>query len=354
MERVAKEGNLIYFWRVIFTYVIVIFHFNGTLNIIEENGLVQGGYIAVEFFFIVAGFLLYQKCEDYKEKFGNGLGYFIHRYKRIWPEYLFAFFATFISIVIYYGMTFSELLNKLVDSIFEIFMLQGIGLDRGWEYINPTLWFISVLLIASLIISVFLFNYKKNFLRIIAPVIIIISCSLIYRRYGNMNATVEIDSIYLNYPLFRGLMDMSLGVYSAVLSQRIKEKSHRYLLYKIIGSILFVGVIILSMVKGFSNYDFLFVVLIFFGTAFCFLPDNSKFFNCGFIKYLSKISLNMYLIHEVFRSYVFVYITNRDEIVYSMSEKTIWLIVYVVSVTLAAIVMERIFWFGRKYLIKKA
>ena len=48
-----SRNNAIDFWRIIFTYMIVVFHFDTTFPYVNRLGLTPGWYIAVEFFFIV-------------------------------------------------------------------------------------------------------------------------------------------------------------------------------------------------------------------------------------------------------------------------------------------------------------
>ena len=62
------KNNSIPFWRIIFTYMIVMFHFDTTFPWMRELGLVTGWYLAVEFFFLVSGYLIYAKMDDYKKR----------------------------------------------------------------------------------------------------------------------------------------------------------------------------------------------------------------------------------------------------------------------------------------------
>ena len=60
-----KENNSISFWRIIFTLLIVMLH----------CGYTQGGYIGVEFFFLVSGFLLANTGFLFTRIFGTTLFY---------------------------------------------------------------------------------------------------------------------------------------------------------------------------------------------------------------------------------------------------------------------------------------
>ena len=56
-----KHNGIISLWKFIFACVIVLFHCN-TFYESTPNYFVKGGYIAVEFFFIVSGFYMARKA----------------------------------------------------------------------------------------------------------------------------------------------------------------------------------------------------------------------------------------------------------------------------------------------------
>ena len=82
--------NSIYIWRIVFTVLIMVMHFNNVYSKIYENPHITGGwYIAVEFFFIVSGYLLMVRAEaNGKEE--SALRYTARRFMKLYPEYLFA------------------------------------------------------------------------------------------------------------------------------------------------------------------------------------------------------------------------------------------------------------------------
>ena len=55
-----EKTNSIKLWRIVFTYMILIYHFDNAFPFSVEMELAAGWYIAVEFFFIVSGYLLYR------------------------------------------------------------------------------------------------------------------------------------------------------------------------------------------------------------------------------------------------------------------------------------------------------
>ena len=111
---------------------------------------------------------------------------------------------TFIAIVIARKLSPVESVDLLLDSYWELLGLQGIGLGRGWDYINPVSWYISVLFIAGFILWFFLQRYPRAFLNFIGPVFVMIAYSNLYRISGTKNAAVDIEGVFTNYALMKG------------------------------------------------------------------------------------------------------------------------------------------------------
>lgn len=339
--------NNIYLWKILFTYMIVAFHYPYTISFLYIRGATWGWYIAVEFFFLVSGALIYKGIDGYKERYGSAWRFTLHRYKNIWPKYLMAFVCVFAAIWITKGLSLKEACCKLLDSVLELLMLQGIGLNREWDYVNPTLWYISILIIAGYIIYWFLSNHKKVFVGIIAPICMLIGFSYLYRYVGSLDAVVKTEGIFLNQALIRGFCEMCLGMYAAMLSDYIGKKASSRWWLRIIEAVLVIMVLVLSLVAGHSTNDYAFLIMLFLVVAIAFVPRRYVATD-GLIMKWSKVTLNIYLIHELFRTYIMPYLFPNLE--YGKIH-IVASIVYFVLVTVAAIVMELI-WQGLKRLIR--
>jgi len=64
----------------------VLSHLHGSFGIKLGWLAFNGGWLGVQIFFIISGYLIIKSAEKY-----NGLEYFIHRFFRIWPAYIFWF-----------------------------------------------------------------------------------------------------------------------------------------------------------------------------------------------------------------------------------------------------------------------
>lgn len=335
MEKENKT-NSIYVMKILFTYMIALFHYPAFIIYVCSHGGTMGWYIAVEFFFIVSGYLLYKKIKSDGASQKSAWEYTWHRYKKIWPSYLLSFVVTVFVIAVYNKYSLKQLYKRVTDSFFEIFMLQGIGLNREWDYVNPTLWYISVMLIAGFIIYWMLINYEKIFVEIIAPLVIVIAYSYLYRNVGSLNAVTDTLGLYENQALIRALADMCLGIYAVKLEERFKSKSDRIAFYKIAADILVVIIIFWSLFDGASKNDFIFVFVFVYIVAAGFLPRRRmKIDYC--IEKWSSITLEIYLVHEVYRMYIMNWVFPNMQIDRLCIKE---IMVYMILITITAAVIH--------------
>ena len=330
-----KKENAIVIWRIVFTYMIVAFHFSTTFPWLHEVGFSQGWYLAVEFFFLVSGYLIYAKYEDYLKKYKTAIGYTFHRYADIWPKYIISFIITFLAIMIL-GKNKLPAIPLLWDSKYEIVLLQGIGLDRGWDYINPTLWYLSVMIISGFLIFFLLRYLGRFFVGYLAPAVIILFMFLLYNNVGKLDVAVMQPGQYANYPLYRGISEMCLGMYGCIVSKKLKMESGSFV-WKAVSIICMLAAIIIATLWGNSRMDFVVLILMLIGVATAFLPTEGI---PKVVRGWSDITLEIYLLHEVFRTHIFPHFFSRDV---DVAQKLLYMLLYMAAVTLAAFVLHKCF-----------
>ncbi len=179
MVRVMDKGcvkiskyNSITFWKILFTFAIVIFHYAKNYKDFEETYSINMGWrIAVEFFFIVSGFLLAHKCRKSEM---NALRYTLHRYIRLFPEYFISLLIMTVIRIYNDRYTLKMTLIYLLNMTDDILMLNAAAIS--YVNINGALWYLSAMLISGYFIYWF---YRKNsefFVQVTAPA----SCIAIY------------------------------------------------------------------------------------------------------------------------------------------------------------------------------
>ena len=256
---------------------------------------------------------------------------------KIWPEYIISFVITFIVIHLL-GKSKLGIGAHLWDSKFEIVLLQGIGLRRDWDYINPTLWYLSVMLIAGFIIYFEVSHLGKIFEYAIAPAIILASMVLMFVYVKHLDSAVMMHDQKINFPLLRGLAEMCLGMYAKKLNSILSEKKST-LPFSICGTLSFLMAIYIASFYGRSRWDFVEVIFIFIGVSCAFLPIkmNDKI-SKPFVAW-SEITFELYLIHEVFRMHLFPFFFDQKA---DYKSKMLYMLLYLICVTVAALPLHLI------------
>lgn len=132
--RNQKRNSNIEYLRMVFTFIVCIHH-------LEVVSFLKHGYLAVEFFFVLSGFLLYQSLENRRM---SPTEYLTSRLKKFYPEYFFAMIVYIFYLVITAGCCDYQLLkNIFLSSISEVFLLQNMGIWGGGN--NYPLWYLSIL-----------------------------------------------------------------------------------------------------------------------------------------------------------------------------------------------------------------
>lgn len=299
------KNNSIVLWRIIFGYLIMIFHFDNKYAISQHFGLALGWYIGVEFFFIVSGYLLYANLDVLAEKYRSGPAYLWYRYRKIYPCYLVSFILCFVFLFLTEkDFSIFNMIKALSNHFFEVFALQGIGLDERWTYINNTGWFISILFICDFLIYHCLVKWRDTFVNFVAPIIIIVSFSFLYRNMHGIGGAVQTTGFYENWALMRGLADMCLGILAVRFNSVLAGVKNRKAL-KTAGILGFLFVIGCSMKYGNSTSDFLYALILTASVAIGFLPSDSRIYEKKWILSWSGLTLYLYLLHDVFRTSIF-------------------------------------------------
>lgn len=333
-----SKNNSIVIWRILFTYLIMTYHFDNKYAISQHFGLAVGWYIGVEFFFIVSGYLLYAKLDVLSQRYRSAPAYVWMRFKRIYPFYLGAFFLSLLCLVVTdANMGAADVLKLLSDDYFEVFALQGIGLDYGWNYVNNTGWFISILLICSFIIYHCLLKWRDTFVNFAVPLIIMISFSFLYRNMKGIGGVVQTTGFYENWALMRGMADMCLGICAARLSERIGRQFRRKGWIRAVGAAGFLFVIGCSLKYGNSTADFLYALILTVSVAIGFLPSESSIYGKKWLQRWSELTLCLYLVHDMFRTFLFPHFFGIPE---GVPQKVGYLVLFLFTVTAFAILFR--------------
>lgn len=191
LEQQIKHNNAVGAYRYLFSLVIFLLHFRPNSIFGEENRAFYGGYLSVEFFFILAGFfLMVSYYHDKKTCSCNDTSYirvrrfFKRRLLRLYPQYLLSFFCVAFMLIIYHKLTIKKF---LIYGIWEATTLNVFGFPN--IPINTIGWFVGPLIVTSSIIYFLLCENEDLYLHFIAPSAFIIIMALFYRNLGHVDLT---------------------------------------------------------------------------------------------------------------------------------------------------------------------
>ena len=198
--------------RFVFTIMIALHHFY-----IYKIGWLEKGYIAVEFFFILSGYLLINSCERNSDISAGS--YTLHKVKRFYPHYFLSFFVMSCVIVIEQFMNhefiFRGLAKMMIESLPEMLMIQNIGIYGGGN--NYPVWYFSVLIVGGHILYFLIKKYEPLMVNFVLPIIIMMGCTYIFSG-NNVDMWASVNGIYI--PFVRGIVDMGIGIIAYKISKR--------------------------------------------------------------------------------------------------------------------------------------
>lgn len=175
----GQKNYAIEWYRYFFAFFICILHFKEYFGNPYPFG---GAYLAVEFFFLVSGFFLLKTVDEHSVE-GNAetsaLLFAKSRFIRLYPQYILSWgILAVYGIFVRHSVSFKDLLINYVD---EVLMLQMLGSGR---YLNAAMWYVSALMIVSVLVFYLAAKNRKSFTHIIAPVTSLLIYSYFYQTKG--------------------------------------------------------------------------------------------------------------------------------------------------------------------------
>ena len=294
--------------------LVILYHFK--LSNLDYQ-IIRGGFIGVDIFFIISGFIITKIIMENKIQNFSLLYFYERRIKRIIPLLSVVLIVSISSLFFVFDFF---LLNKNINVTFSI--ATAVSNFYFWasavlyqfaeknSLINLHFWSLSIEM-QFYIFYPFLFiifKKKEKFIPLILFIFITLSYLFVIKNYKTHNMFNFYNSFSRVFEFLSGAI---IFLYSGFIKQKIKEKFHTY--------IYLLGLIILFLYLQFlqneefhpSPYTLIFIISI--GLMIIFNNDESlKNIKIGF-SYLGKISYSLYLWHFpilVLGSYFFVEFTD--------------------------------------------
>jgi len=296
--------NDIQLLRAIAVVAVIFFHYN--------KNLFPNGYLGVDVFFVISGFLISNIIYSNKSLGNfNLLNFFKNRVKRIFPALLSV--ILFSEVLAYITLNNEEINAFNENSFWSIIFLSNFFLARQNSYFSNdselnllvNLWSLSIeeqfyILLPFLIVLIF--NKSKKFQYFIYTFLIILSMlsmtKYFYNSYSVFGFVFNSFNNYLFYSPITRFWEFLLGTLTMLLSNsntRHQSNKVSYILWTFLILILF------STFQFFETIILMIIVNFTVATLLFFNVETEKFSSNFIIKFLLKIgtiSYSLYLFHQ--------------------------------------------------------
>ena len=290
------RNGLIDLQRFVFALMIVFLHMKNYGETILPNG-----NIAVEFFFILSGYLIASKADKYK---GNGLWNDNIRFtlKKILGIFPFLLISVLFGSLLYTVLFSSSgrFLNDFLLASVDFLSVQMFGF-RG-IVVSGVSWYLSVLFLCSFVLFPVLVKHRDVFVKYLAPVIVL----FLYGYIAKIDGSLHVNGQWYGFVysgMIRGIAAISLGTITYEVRRKIDSME--------VGKLGKVGIcaspiviIVLAFVYArssceYDTYGFMFIPLMALLVATSFSKNNVLASSLGgrVSSFLGKFSLSIYLCH---------------------------------------------------------
>lgn len=304
---VRKNGK-IEIMRFVFCILILLYHCNTQFKGMAmryPGGLcftpAYRGYIGVEFFFIVTGFLFAKKLSKTDGIKSDNLGkdtiqFMWKKYASIFPVHIVAFIILFVMYAIVERYSGTALLNFFVRTLPNALLLNKTGLDV--LNINHVEWYLSCMLIALFILYPIARANYSVFSKIICPIAGILMVGTSIKLNGSVVSNA--NTLVVSDCIFRAISEICLGVVAFELAKYFDSQTLTKggkVLLSIAENALYLIVICYAISNADKRFDGIAVLLLTVAVAISFSSNSlhSKLSHTKFAYFLGSTSLPIYV-----------------------------------------------------------
>lgn len=222
------------FWKLMFAFMIVIFHL-GEFWPNRKEAFFTSGQLAVEFFFIVSGYFMMQSADAAAVRYDGvkghsiwqeNLEFILRKIKGIIPYHLFGFTVAFVAwsvdFIINPGFTLYNYCEAAVTKVWSLLLLQSSGVNNG-SGINNVTWYISAMLFVMLVLYPIIRKRREVFLRYVMPIILFVLLGYISAVHKNLSSTTAFSQ-YLTWGVIRAFFAITAGCLVYVTANFLRKK----------------------------------------------------------------------------------------------------------------------------------
>lgn len=300
-----ERNREIDWYRLIFAIIVVFVHSHGLRVPDPTRYPFCGGYLAVEFFFMLTGHFAAKKAD--------GAGYGEQAaYKAItWTGKKFLRLYQYVvpAVILHYllsswlqKLSAFETAKQLLYGVFEMLLLPASGIYE--TFLVLPLWYLSALLFTLPLFYYAVMRLKDIFFPLVAPFTIF----LIYGYFSVTYGHLDIWSVWtgaFSLSLLRAWAGLCLGGLCYLLAERLKRipfSKAGLILLQGIKVLCITGTLFYMLTRYRRRLDFLCVGMLFIALVITFSQEQKSRNNCG--DFLSEFSLALYVSHWTIRAIV--------------------------------------------------
>ncbi len=261
----TKKNRAVEFYRFAAAILILCYHFHWAA--FPDGTLFSGCYLFVELFFILSGYLMlgyvrrHATEADRQEPAKAAFAYIRERLRRLYPQHLLSW-----ALVAAIGLFLTKKvwpIQLLSIGWQELLLVNIFGFLRG-DYINIVCWYLSALLFASYILYFLLLKCEDTFLRVIAPVLLVVCYGTIFDRAESLAVTIHFTRYAPNLGFMRALADITVGCLAYRAGEWLGDAELPG--ETVLATVVEAAVLLAAgfyMLRASGQFDFLFVPLFF-------------------------------------------------------------------------------------------
>ncbi len=305
-----KRNYELDFWKFIASIFVVIYHSHSIFD--GEKTVYINGYMAVELFFVISGYLfassVYRDTRPFNcETIGKETWSFMKRkVKGFLYFYIIGFLGTFIAKIYSTDGKITDAV-RIPGYILDFLLFGETGLPT--ESILSANWYLSSMIIAMFVLYP-VFRYKKRiFSQLAAPVITVTLMSYIFKKVGTVAMKPSTNlGLFTGYTLL-AFAEISLGVCAYEFSELIKKKEFSgkkkgFISFAGTGSIILAFVLTDLMGRKSSQPLIILLFFLFVSISGSGKSSVTRIFKKRPCEMLGKLSMSLYLTHGIVRCFI--------------------------------------------------
>lgn len=222
MMEMRKRNGLVECLRLLFTAYVLLVH--STYVSHGEEALFKGGWLGVEFFFLLSGYLMAR--EEAQLPAGGELGvdtarFMAKKIRRLFPYLAFAIVVNFAVWSIPFSRFTVQYAERAMSGLLNFIFAYSAGFPGDEFFYLGYSWYISAMVLSMLFLFPLLHRNRKTFYGVYAPIIILFGMGLFAFKYGRLGYVTSDDWVLSNGVL-RASFELCLGCLCYIASEKLK------------------------------------------------------------------------------------------------------------------------------------